>query len=170
MTVPLSSPHSATPVALLILALAGASGCAPSKGIMDDSTLTAFATKYTAAWCSQDPAKVASFFATGGSLTINAGAPSIGREAIAAAARGFMTAFPDLVVRMDSVRGVGSGAVYYWTLTGANTGPGGTGRPVRISGYEEWRFGSDGLVAKSLGHFDEAEYQRQVSGTNPAPS
>ena len=52
--------------------------------------------------------------------------------------------------------------------TGTNTGPGGTGRPVRISGYEEWTFGPDGLVARSLGHFDAAEYQRQVDGT-PAP-
>lgn len=137
---------------------------------MDASTLTAFATRYTAAWCGQDPARVASFFAPDGSLTINAGAPSVGREAIAASARGFMTAFPDLVVRMDSVRLVGSGAEYYWTLTGTNTGPGGTGRPVRISGYEAWTLGPDGLVATSLGHFDEADYQRQVTGVTPAPS
>ncbi len=137
---------------------------------MDASTLTAFASKYTAAWCSQEPSQVAWFFAANGSLTINAGPPSVGREAIAAAARGFMTAFPDLVVQMDSVRLVGGGAVYFWTLTGTNTGPGGTGRSVRISGYEEWTLGSDGLVVHSLGPFDEAEYRRQVSGTDAAPS
>jgi uncharacterized protein (TIGR02246 family) len=136
---------------------------------MDNSSLTAFAIGYTAAWCSQDPARVASFFAADGSLTINAGAPSVGREAIATAARGFMTAFPDLVVQMDSVRPGGGGAVYSWTLTGRNTGPGGTGRPVRISGYEEWTLGSDGLVATSVGHFDEAEYQRQVGVADSTP-
>jgi uncharacterized protein (TIGR02246 family) len=135
---------------------------------MDADALTSFASKYTAAWCSQDPARVASYFSTDGSLTINAGPPSVGREAIAASARGFMTAFPDLVVQMDSVRIVGRGAIYHWTLTGTNTGPGGTGRPVRISGYEEWTFGPDGLVARSLGQFDAAEYQRQVDGT-PGP-
>jgi hypothetical protein len=53
---------------------------------------------------------------------------------------------------------------YHWILTGANTGPGGTGKPVRISGYEEWRFGSDGLIAESKGHFDAADYQRQLTG------
>jgi len=136
---------------------------------MDAATLTAFADRYTAAWRSQDPARVATFFAPNGSLTINAGASSVGREAIAAAARGFMTAFPDLVVRMDSVRAVGSGAVYHWTLTGTNTGPGGSGRPVRISGYEEWTFGADGLVATSLGHYDEAVYQRQLAGGTTSP-
>jgi hypothetical protein len=62
-------------------------------------------------------------FATDGSLTINAGAPSVGREAIPATARGFMTALPDLVVRMDRVRLAGSGAVYYWTLTGTTQVP-----------------------------------------------
>jgi len=30
-------------------------------------------------------------------------------------------------------------------------------------GYEEWTIGADGLIAKSLGHFDEAEYKRQLT-------
>jgi hypothetical protein len=34
---------------------------------------------------------------------------------------------------------------------------------VRISGYEEWTFGKDGLIREAKGHFDEAEYQRQVT-------
>jgi len=49
----------------------------------------------------QDAASVASFFADNGSLKINQGSPSVGRAAITAAARGFMTAFPDMVVKMD---------------------------------------------------------------------
>ena len=32
----------------------------------------------------------------------------------------------------------------------------------RITGFEEWTFGDDGLVAESLGHFDQAEYDRQL--------
>jgi len=51
---------------------------------------------------------------------------------------------------------------HHWTLTGTNTGPLGTGNTVRISGYEEWRMGDNGLIAESKGHFDEAEYQRQL--------
>ena len=108
-------------------------------------------------------ASVAAFFSEAGSLQINNGAPSVGRTAITAAARSFMTAFPDMVVAMDGVDLRGDGAVYRWTLTGTNTGPGGSGKAVRISGYEEWRFGADGLIAESRGHFDEADYKRQLA-------
>jgi uncharacterized protein (TIGR02246 family) len=136
--------------------------CRGEKAPMDASRLRDFATRYTGAWCSQDAASVASFFAENGSLTINRGTPAVGREAITASAQGFMTAFPDLVVRMDTLEVDGDRVTYRWTLTGTNSGPGGTGRPVRISGYEEWSIGADGLIAQSLGHFDEDEYRRQV--------
>lgn len=129
---------------------------------MDPTQLEEFAARYTAAWCSHDPASVASFFEDTGSLTINGAAPSVGRSAIATAASAFMSAFPDLVVRMDSVSQHGNRIVYEWTLTGTNTGPGGGGGRVQISGYEEWRFGDDGLIAESLGYFDQADYQRQI--------
>jgi steroid delta-isomerase-like uncharacterized protein len=129
---------------------------------MDAAQLTEFGTKYTAAWCSQKAAGVAAFYAEDGSLKINGEAPSVGRTAITAAAQGFMTAFPDMVVTMDHISGDGRRAVYRWTLTGTNTGPGGTGKAVRISGYEEWSFGANGLIAESKGHFDEAEYDRQL--------
>jgi hypothetical protein len=52
---------------------------------------------------------------------------------------------------------------FHWTFTGTNTGPGGSGKWVRISGFEEWTFGDDGLVAESKGHYDEAEYERQLA-------
>jgi steroid delta-isomerase-like uncharacterized protein len=129
---------------------------------MDPAQLNDFATRYTAAWCSQNAASVASFFAEDGSLTINQGSPSVGRTAITAAARRFMTAFPDMVVKMDRLGTERGRITYHWTLTGTNVGPGGTGKAVRISGYEEWRIGADGLIADSKGHFDEAEYQRQL--------
>ena len=130
---------------------------------MEAAALSDFAARYTAAWCSGDAGRVASFFAEGGSLTINEGSPSVGRAAITVAAQGFMTAFPDLVVRMDRLGTEGGRIRYHWTLTGTNTGPGGTARPVRVSGYEEWVIGADGLIAESQGHFDEAEYRRQLA-------
>jgi steroid delta-isomerase-like uncharacterized protein len=142
--------------------LVAMTGCTWGGATMDAAWPREFATRYTAAWCSQDAASVASFFAENGSLKINEGNPSVGRAAIAAAAQGFMTAFPDLVVTMDDVRREGSRVVYRWTLTGTNTGPGGTGKAVRISGYEEWTIGAGGLIVESRGHFDEAEYQRQL--------
>ena len=135
---------------------------------MNAVQLRTFGTKYTAAWCSQDAARVAALYAENGSLTINEGTPSLGRRAIAAAAQGFMTAFPDMVVAMDDVRLQENGAVYRWTLTGTNTGPEGTGKAVRISGFEEWTFGADGLIAESKGHYDDSDYQRQLNGDEPA--
>jgi hypothetical protein len=130
---------------------------------MDSINLNDFATRYTAAWCSQNATSVASFFEGNGSLRINDGVPSVGRDAITEAAQGFMTAFPDLVVKMDSVDKLGNDVTYHWTLTGTNTGPGGAGKSVRISGFEQWRFGPDSLIAESNGHFDAAEYQHQLT-------
>jgi uncharacterized protein (TIGR02246 family) len=130
---------------------------------MDITRLKEFATKYTAAWCSQNAASVAEFYAEDGWLKINNGIPSVGRKEITAAAQSFMTAFPDMVVKMDEISVDGNHAIYRWTLTGTNTGPKGTGNAVQISGYEEWTIGSHGLIAESKGHFDEAEYQRQLN-------
>jgi len=129
---------------------------------MNQTALTDFGTRYAAAWSSQNPASVASFYNEQGSLVVNGGASSVGRSAITETARGFMTAFPDMVVKMDQVTRNGSHVIFRWTWTGTNTGPGGTGKPVRINGYEEWTIGADGLIAESKGHYDEAEYQRQL--------
>jgi uncharacterized protein (TIGR02246 family) len=123
-----------------------------------------FARRYTAAWCSGDPERVAAHFSPAASLTINSGAPAVGRAAIAEAARGFMTAFPDLTVCLDEVRATEDGFEYRWTLTGTHTGPGGTGRAVCISGCEEWSMAADGLIARSRGRFDAEEYARQLNG------
>jgi nuclear transport factor 2 (NTF2) superfamily protein len=122
-----------------------------------------FAGRYTAAWCSQDAASVAAFYAADGELRVNAGSAAQGRSAITEVVRGYMTAFPDLEVILDDALFQGDRAEYHWKLTGTNTGPGGTGHRVRISGYEVWSIGEDGLIARSQGHFDSAEYQRQLA-------
>jgi|SRR6516165_2374270 hypothetical protein len=123
---------------------------------LEPSQLGDFAERYTSAWCSRDPASVGAFYSPSGSLSINGGTPAIGRSAIGDVAQGFMTDFPDLEVLMDDVCVQGDNAVYHWTLTGTNTGPGGTGKRVRISGFEVWKIGADGLIAESQGHFDNA--------------
>jgi steroid delta-isomerase-like uncharacterized protein len=124
--------------------------------------LTDFALRYAAAWSRQDAVRLASFYAENGSLTVNGAAPSVGRAAIAATAREFMEAFPDMVVKMDEIRDDGGRAVFRWTWTGTNTGPGGTGKRVRMQGYEEWAISQEGLIANSQGHYDDVEYQRQL--------
>ncbi len=131
---------------------------------MDAIQLRAFARRYTAAWCGRDGTRVAEHFSPNGWLRINGGEAAVGRNAIAESAQGFMATFPDLRVVMDEVLVKDEGAEYHWTLTGTNTGPGGTGRSVRISGFEEWKLGEDGLIAESEGHFDDAEYRRQLEG------
>jgi uncharacterized protein (TIGR02246 family) len=129
---------------------------------MNSKELIDFGQRYTSAWCSQDPERVAAFFSANGSLSINDGVPAAGRSAISEVVHRFMTAFPDLVLTMDDVRVEGGRAIYHWTFGGTNTGPDGTGHQVLFSGFEAWEIGRDGLIASSLGHFDEADYRRQL--------
>jgi predicted ester cyclase len=124
--------------------------------------LVDFARRYAAAWCSQDPSSVAEHYEPEGSLAINGGPPAVGRAAITEAARSFMLAIPDIQVLMDDLLVSDSGIEFHWTFTGTNTGPGGTGNRVRITGFEEWTIGDDRLIAKSQGHYDQAEYERQL--------
>jgi predicted ester cyclase len=109
-----------------------------------------------------DPVQVAAHCAPDGSLAINGGTPAVGRAAIAETARGFYAALPDMQVYLDELI-VDSGRIaYHWTFTGTNTGPGGTGNSVRVVGYEDWTIDDDGLIAASSGHYDAAEYARQL--------
>jgi hypothetical protein len=45
---------------------------------VDEERLGDLANAYAAAWCSQDAARVASFFDEAGSLCVNEGAPAVG--------------------------------------------------------------------------------------------
>ena len=87
-----------------------------------------FASRYAAAWCSGNPEAVAVFFSANGWLKINHAQPSAGRAAIAEAARSFMTAFPNLHVSFDDLKPKGPRVEFHWTLSGTNSGPGGTGK------------------------------------------
>ncbi len=119
------------------------------------------AENYAKAWCSHDPNAVASFYSEDGRIVINGGEPSSGRTEIAEMAQAFYTDFPDLVVRMDSIRSSGTHGIFMWTLEGTNTT---TSNHVEVSGWEYWRYSEEGLVAESAGHFDANDYQRQVDG------
>jgi predicted ester cyclase len=127
--------------------------------VLDRDHVLDLARGYTDAWCSGDPARVAAYFVPGGTIAVNGGDPTEVTEV----ARSFMSTFPDLHLEMDDVVVKGDLVEFHWTCTGTNTGPGGTGAGVRFSGYEEWTFGEDGLVAESQGHFDQADYERQLA-------
>jgi len=103
-----------------------------------ESQLRRFAERYTAAWCSQNPARVAEFYAPNGSLRINANSPPLGREAITGVAQGFMSAFPDMKVVMDELVFHDDHVAYHWRLTGTNNGSGGSVCVQATAGCKQW--------------------------------
>ena len=80
---------------------------------IEPAWLRDFAMRYSAAWCSKDPAQVAAFYSPNGSLSVNGTIPAVGRSAITEIAQGFMTAFPDMIVTMDDVVIQGDRVVYH---------------------------------------------------------
>lgn len=97
-------------------AFVGLTACTPKGNPMSNGDLTNFATRYAAAWSGKDPVKFAAFYDENGSLIVN-GAASVGRAAITATARAYMAAFPDMVVRLDSLRQQNDQPIFHWTWT-----------------------------------------------------
>ncbi len=83
--------------------------------------------------------------------------------ATTATAQAYMTAFPDMRVTLDSVRQQDGHPVFHWTWTGTNAGPDGTGKAVRLHGYERWTIGAGGLLTESPGVRTMAWSSRRVS-------
>ena len=124
--------------------------------------LDIFARSYAQAWGSKRPNFVASYFAKDGAIQVNDGEPAIGRTAITKVVQGFMTDLPDMIVRYDSLVPKSKGTEFHWTLMATNTGSGGTGNKVKVSGYEFWQLDDNGLIMNSQGHFPTEEYNRQI--------
>ena len=122
----------------------------------DRDQIQQLARTYTEAWCSRDPTQVAAHYVPGGTIAINGGDATAIAEVVGA----FIAAFPDIEVFMDDLVLRDDGIVEYrWTFTGTSAE---TGKSVRVPGFEEWTIAPDGLIAESRGHYDEAEYDRQV--------
>ena len=118
------------------------------------------AADYTAAWNTGQAEAVASFFAETGGIVINRGPLWQGRAGVAAMAAGFYADVPDLRLTCDGVKLAGSHMLYLWTFTGTHAG---TGRALRITGWEEWELGDDLQVTASRGWFDPEEWVRQTA-------
>lgn len=129
----------------------------------DRKQIEELADSYTEAWCSRDPARVAAHYVPGGMIAINGGDAA----GITEVAEAFIAAFPDIEVFMDDLAFREDGVVEYrWTFTGTSAE---TGKAVRVPGFEEWTISRDGLIAESRGHYDQAEYDRQLRhGIGPA--
>jgi hypothetical protein len=122
----------------------------------DRKQIEQLARTYTEVWCSRDPSCVAAHYAPGGMIAINGGDAA----GIADVAEAFIAAFPDIEVFMDDLVLREDGVVEYrWTFTGTSAE---TGKSVRVPGFEEWTIAPDGLIAASRGHYDQAEYDRQL--------
>jgi predicted ester cyclase len=134
-------------------------GCA--EVTHDRERIEQLARDYTEAWCSRDPRRVAAHYAAGGTIAINGGE----QAPITGVAESFVAAFPDIKVFMDDLVVTDDVVEYHWTFTGTSAE---TGKSVRIRGLEEWTIVADGLIAESRGHYDQAEYDRQLREGAPA--
>ena len=125
------------------------------------------AARYAAAWSSNDPDQVAAHYAEGGSATLNAGEPIVGRKAIAREYAGpFFRDFPGSMVLMHDFRLSGVHGLFTGMLVGKLPPD---GSPVRLLGWEEWTLDEQGLIAASLVWYDQAEHARQARGTDQRP-
>jgi hypothetical protein len=128
----------------------------------DRRQIEQLARTYTEAWCSHDVSRIADHYAPGVAIVFN-GRERVGIEQVA---NYFVAAFPDGEIFMDDLVFKEDSVEYHWTVTGTRAE---TGKPVRISGCEEWTIGADGLITESQRHYDEAEYERQLQhGIRPA--
>ncbi|MBC2839724.1 nuclear transport factor 2 family protein [Robiginitalea sp. SC105] len=121
-----------------------------------------FAQGYAQAWSGKRPEFVAMFFEEDGSLQVNEGDSATGRSAISNVAQSFMTKFPDMEVRFDSLTPKPDGVAFHWTLTGTDADRNGKGHKVKISGFELWTMSKGNLIKDSKGTFSSEEYNRQL--------
>ena len=149
-------------ISTFLITLVIMTGCNSDKSEYDK--MVEFGQKYTDAWNSNVPEKMASFYATDGTLTVNNGTPAVGRKQLAETAKSYMDAFPDLELTMDSLTKGNGTYRYYWTFRGTNSGPNGTGNKVDFSGFEEWTLNDQGLVQISIGTYDAEKYEKQLNG------
>jgi len=124
--------------------------------------LNLFAHNYAQVWGSNRPEFVAMFFAEDGSLQVNDGEPAVGRNAISNIAQSFMTKFPDMMVRFDSLVPKTNGIEFHWTLSGTDADINGKGQKVKVSGFEFWTISEKNLIKDSKGYFPSEEYNRQL--------
>jgi len=127
---------------------------------VDPEKVVAMAAAYSAARNSRSTEAVVSFFAPEGRIVINRGQPWVDRKDIQEMAAGFYADVPDLTLVCDDVRCADDHVAYFWTITGTH---GGTKKPVRVVGWEEWDLDTELKIVTSRGWYDAADYARQTT-------
>jgi steroid delta-isomerase-like uncharacterized protein len=130
------------------------------------------------AWNAHDATKVASLYETGAKLVIPGLPAAAGRDAIAAATKDNLTAYPDFKIAVTRTFVHGSTVVFEWVVTGKNDGPlmgqKATGRSIGIAGASVAMVDDDGLIKEEHRYIDLPTIQSQLdakakAGTFRAP-
>lgn len=129
---------------------------------MTDAEANIFGERYAAAWSSGSPAKVCAMFAPDGSIAINGGPASHGPDGIGSVVQSWMDAFPDLRITCERMGREGEAWKWFWRMRGTFSGPGGNGRRVDMRGWEVLSIAPDGRIRHAEGHYNQAEYNRQL--------
>jgi steroid delta-isomerase-like uncharacterized protein len=125
------------------------------------------------AWNAHDPGGVGAVFASDATLQDAGGESVTGRDAIAARAKGYIDAFPDLQLQICALSVDGNKYALEWRASGTNTGslagmpP--TNKSVLIEGCDVAEVGDDGLVHREMDYWNEASMMRQL-GVMPEPA
>jgi nuclear transport factor 2 (NTF2) superfamily protein len=125
---------------------------------------------YTEAWNSQIPENVAAFYTEDAALIVNGDSSNVGRWKVTNFAKSFMRNFPDMKLTMDSLVAEQTTYRYHWSFVGTYGGPYGNGNKVVFSGFERWTLSESGLIANSIGTYDEEDFRRQLNAKNDGQS
>jgi steroid delta-isomerase-like uncharacterized protein len=124
------------------------------------------------AWNAHDPDKVASLFAEDATLHDAGGETASGRAAVAARARRYMDAFPDMRLEMISIEVDGNRYALEWKAAGTNTGSlegmPATGKYAEVEGCDIGEMDDNGLIRSENDYWNEAAFMRQL-GLMPEP-
>jgi uncharacterized protein (TIGR02246 family) len=126
-----------------------------------ESDCHALLAEHFKAWNNFTPDKVAESYANDACFVINRGEPMNGRAEIAEMVSGFMSEFPDMVLKCDTVMIADGHMVYAWTFEGHHIE---TKNFISIKGWEEWDLDENMQVKYSLGWFDAQNYAQQIAG------
>jgi steroid delta-isomerase-like uncharacterized protein len=125
------------------------------------------------AWGAHDDQAVAACFASDASLRDAGGQTISGREAIAARAKQYMDAFPDMRLDIESIEVEGNRFTMEWKAVGTNTASLGdmpaTHKSIVVEGCDVGEFGDDGLIQRETDYWNEASFLRQL-GMMPEPA
>lgn len=124
------------------------------------------------AWNARDDDAIGRFYAEDATLSDAGGDTASGRHAIAARAKTYIDAFPDLRLDLESIAVDGNRFVVQWKASGTNTAPlmgmPATNKPVVVEGCDVGEVGEDGLVLRETDYWNEASFMRQL-GLLPEP-